>query len=148
MSREPELSWGGGGGEKTFYKQAILAFIKYEEGREGGRVGDIHTKVSLWGGGGKREEDREREGEKESNYANAAVTTQVRIPPLVYTDLLTRPHPVKVVEGLAVLLQLILSQALGVPDQNLVVRLVEGTGNGRRQTTPTGTQELVMGGRR
>lgn len=45
-------------------------------------------------------------------------------------------HPVKVVEGRAVLLELFLTESLGVSDEDLVLCLVAGSVDGRHQTTP------------
>ena len=46
------------------------------------------------------------------------------------------PYPVKVTEGGAELVHLLLADALGVPDQDLGLDLVDGAGDGGQQLLP------------
>lgn len=57
------------------------------------------------------------------------------------------PDLVEVVEGGAVLVQLLLADALGVARQNLVLHLVDGSGDGGQQLLPA-HPEVLRGGRR
>lgn len=58
------------------------------------------------------------------------------------------PDLVKVVEGGAVLVELLLADALGVTCQNLVLHLVDGPGDGGQELLPTHTQVLQGEGER
>ena len=46
------------------------------------------------------------------------------------------PHPVEVVEGGSELVELLLADALGVAGQDLVLHLVDGSGDGGEQLLP------------
>lgn len=52
------------------------------------------------------------------------------------------PDLIKVVEGGAVLVQLLLADALGVTRQDLVLDLVDGSGDGGQQLLPAHTEML------
>ena len=56
------------------------------------------------------------------------------------------PYPVKVAEGGAELVHLLLADALGVPDQDLGLDLVDGAGDGGQQLLPAHPDVLLSGG--
>lgn len=50
--------------------------------------------------------------------------------------------PIKVVEGLTILLDLILIQSLRITNENLILCLILGPLNGQQKTCPVSTQTL------
>lgn len=55
-------------------------------------------------------------------------------------------HPVKVVEGSPKLIELLLADAFRVTGQNLVLHLIDGSGDGGEQLLPTHTDVLQRQG--